>query len=305
MKKLLSVFLVVLISVSLLAGSALAKSGNGNQSSGAPKQQQSNKGNRDKSAGNGKGNAKQSGQTDRKNKNNEDKGGKANGQGNEEKDKNPQFYRQGNPLNIQAVSDAISQLTDTELSEKLTGLLNAYKDAKPGQDAQGAWTALLDALKAAGIPLEKVQPVRRQWTEQQGKPIDVDAISAAIGQLTDADAAAKLNGLLLAYREAEVGKAVHEALTALLDALEAAGIDVALVQPPIEDEETPDQDEPIDVEKITAAISQLTDSAVATQLTGLLTAYQEAVTAGESAVQAALTALLDALKAAGITEGIE
>ena len=306
MKKLLSLFLVVLISLSLPLSSALAKSGNGNQSAGAPKQQQNGKGNRDKGNGKAKGNAKASDNTARKNQSKENKSEKQNGQGNENQEsKNPQFYRQGNPLNVQAITDAIGQLTDSELSEKLTGLLAAYKEAKPGQDAQEAWTALLDALKAAGVSLEKPQPVRRWWTEQQGKPIDVDAIATAISQLSDSDAAAKLNELLLAYREAEVGKAVHEALTALLDALKAAGIEVDVMQPPTEDGETSEPDKPLDIDAINAAISQLTDSVAALQLTALVTAYQEALTAGEDAVQAALTALLDAMKAAGITEGVE
>lgn len=306
MKKLLSLFLVVLISLSLPLSSALAKSGNGNQSAGAPKQQQNGKGNRDKGNGKAKGNAKASDNTARKNQSKENKSEKQNGQGNENQEsKNPQFYRQGNPLNVQAITDAIGQLTDSELSEKLTGLLAAYKEAKPGQDAQEAWTALLDALKAAGVSLEKPQPVRRWWTEQQGKPIDVDAIATAISQLSDSDAAAKLNELLLAYREAEVGKAVHEALTALLDALKAAGIEVDVMQPPTEDGETSEPDKPLDIDAINAAISQLTDSVAASQLTALVTAYQEALTAGEDAVQAALTALLDAMKAAGITEGVE
>ena len=306
MKKLLSLFLVVLISLSLPLSSALAKSGNGNQSAGAPKQQQNGKGNRDKGNGKAKGNAKASDNTARKNQSKENKSEKQNGQGNENQEsKNPQFYRQGNPLNVQAITDAIGQLTDSELSAKLTGLLAAYKEAKPGQDAQEAWTALLDALKAAGVSLEKPQPVRRWWTEQQGKPIDVDAIATAISQLSDSDAAAKLNELLLAYREAEVGKAVHEALTALLDALKAAGIEVDVMQPPTEDGETSEPDKPLDIDAINAAISQLTDSVAASQLTALVTAYQEALTAGEDAVQAALTALLDAMKAAGITEGVE
>ncbi len=306
MKKLLSLFLVVLISLSLPLSSALAKSGNGNQSAGAPKQQQNGKGNRDKGNGKAKGNAKASDNTARKNQSKENKSEKQNGQGNENQEsKNPQFYRQGNPLNVQAITDAIGQLTDSELSAKLTGLLAAYKEAKPGQDAQEAWTALLDALKAAGVSLEKPQPVRRWWTEQQGKPIDVDAIATAISQLSDSDAAAKLNELLLAYREAEVGKAVHEALTALLDALKAAGIEVDVMQPPTEDGETSEPDKPLDIDAINAAISQLTDSVAALQLTALVTAYQEALTAGEEAVQAALTALLDAMKAAGITEGVE
>jgi uncharacterized protein YidB (DUF937 family) len=153
--------------------------------------------------------------------------------------------------------------------------------------------------------VDAVQPVRRWRYEQQGKPIDVDAISTAIGQLTDTDTAAKLNELLTAYKTAEVGKAVQEARTALLDALEAAGIDVDSVQPPMNDEQMTEQENPIDVEAISAAIGKLTDSATASQLTALLTAYQDAVSASEDAVQTALTTLLEALKAAGITEGIE
>ena len=319
MKKFLSLFLAVLISLSMLAVNALAKSGGGNQSVDAPGRHQSSeksdKGNNGKGSENGKGNAGSQGQTGQKNPGKSGSNGNRNGQsGNDEangqkngnpqnqESKNPQFFRQGNPLNVQAITDAIGQLTDSELAAKLKGLLTAYKEAKPGHDAQDAWTALLDALKAAGVTVDAKQPVRRWWTEQQGKPIDVDAIVTAIGQLTDSDTAAKLNELLTAYKEAEVGKAVHEALTALLDALKAAGIDVDSVQPPMNNEE---QEKPLDVDAIRTAISKLTDSAVASQLTALLTAYQEAVTTGEATVQTALTALLEALKAAGITEGVD
>ena len=320
MKKFLSLFLAVLISLSLLATSALAKSGGGNQSAGAPGQQESHgkpdKDNRGK-GDNGKGNAGnpskqgQKDQKDEKKKSDETRSGQgnANGQKNgnpqDEKTKNPQFFRQGNPQNVQAITDAIGKVTDSATADKLNALLAAYKNAKPGQAAQDAWTALLDALKAAGVTVETKQPVRRWWTEQQGKPIDVDAITTAIGQLTDSAAAEKLNELLTAYKEAEVGKEVHEALTALLDALKAAGIEVEVMQPPVEEGETPEEDKPLDIDAIKTAIGQLTDSATATQLNALLTAYQEAVSTGEAAIETALTALLEALKAAGITEGID
>jgi hypothetical protein len=324
MKKFLSLFLAVLISLSLLTGSALAKAGNGNKPAGAPGQQQvggkSDKGNGGKGAANGKGNAgsqAEPDEADRKDQSsagddgtqndqsgNDEYSGQKNGNSRNQESKNPQFFRQGNHLNVQAISDLIGQLTDSDLSAKLTGLLTAYKGAKPGHDAQEAWTALLDALKAAGVSVDAVQPVRRWRYEQQGKPIDVDAISTAIGQLADTDTAAKLNELLTAYKTAEVGKAVQEARTALLDALEAAGIDVDSVQPPMNDEQTT-EDEPINVEAISAAIGKLADSATASQLTALLTAYQDAVSTSEDAVQTALTTLLEALKAAGITEGIE
>ena len=196
MKKFLSLFLAVLISLSLLATSALAKSGGGNQSAGAPGQQEdhgkSDKDNRGK-GDNGKGNAgnpsKQGpkDQKDEKKKSDETPNGQgnANGQKNgnpqDEKTKNPQFFRQGNPQNVQAITDAIGKVTNTATADKLNALLAAYKDAKPGQAAQDAWTALLDALKAAGVTVETKQPVRRWWTEQQGKPINVDAITTAIG----------------------------------------------------------------------------------------------------------------------------
>ena len=59
----------------------------------------------------------------------------------------------------------------------------------------------------------------------------------------------------------------------------------------------------VDTRAIEEAIGKLTDSTVATNLTALLTAYRAAEASGREAAQAALTALLDALKDAGIAVG--
>jgi uncharacterized protein YjgD (DUF1641 family) len=200
------------------------------------------------------------------------------------------------PLDVQGITEAIGELADTTVAESLTALLAAYQEAQASgrEAAQAALTALLDALKDAGITLGGEEP-SPDGKPQQGKPaIDTDAIEEAIGELTDTTVAENLTALLTAYENAESSsqEATEAALTALVDALEDAGITV-------------DEDKPLDVKKITEAIGELTDTTVVENLTELLAAYQKAESSGRDAVQAALTALLDALKDAGITPEAE
>lgn len=171
---------------------------------------------------------------------------------------------QNGQLDTAAIETAIAALTDEATQEELTALLEAYQDAisdeqsavKDGADeadlteyrdaVQDARQALLDAMEEAGVTTDfSSAGTGKAQQGRQGQRLDVSAVETAIAGLSDSATQETLTALLETYEEAMAAQqaaigdnadkdtldSCREALTAaesaLLDALEDAGVDVA------------------------------------------------------------------------------
>jgi hypothetical protein len=185
--------------------------------------------------------------------------------------------------------------------------------------------------KAASCP-DKQGPKSdgRDSGQKFGNPhdnVDTTAITAEIATLTDETTKTNLTALLTTYENALAAEkaaitansdeatlkadreATQTALKALMDAAKTAGLTIA------DDSHDMKQDR-IDTTAIATAIAALTDETTKTNLTALLTTYENALAAEKAAItansdeatlkadreatQAACKALMDAVKTAGI-----
>ena len=240
MRKTLAILTAVLLVVSLLATSALAQGGaKQNNGSGYSKNPNAGKSTQ-QTPGRGQNSAKQeldeqeaedtSSETSDPQEGDEDAddqtGDDSQQPGGKHGNKPEKTDDKPDRLNTGRIAEAISQLTDAQTAAQLTTLLNAYKTAAAGEDeatTEAARKALLDALAAAGISLK----VKGEHTPAGGVLINMQAVTEAIGKLTDTETAAKLNELLAAYQTSAAGddgEAAKAALKALLDALQTTGL---------------------------------------------------------------------------------
>ena len=207
----------------------------------------------------------------------------------------------GQKVNTDQLEDAIATLTDTDTAATLSALLETYEDAAAGDDetvTQAALQALLTAMQAAGLTTDN----GRQ--NPDGQKINTDQIEDAIATLTDTDTAATLSALLATYEDAAAGDdetVTQEALQALLTAMKAAGLATDNGFNPDGKPTGKEYGRFLDTEKVAVAIAKLSDTDTATTLTTLLSTYKTAVASGDdTATQAALQALLDAMAQADL-----
>jgi len=211
-------------------------------------------------------------------------------------------------INVDAIAQAISQLEDEETRDALTALLEAYQTAAAGdsfEDEQAAMQALREALAAAGLQVMNSEPMNFSYNfgREYGRFLDIDKVSEVIATVTDEETAANLTALLGAYRDAvenDDPSAVKDALEALMQGLEGAQLQV--------DEYTGLQINNallgcyLDTVAVEAAITALDDPDTVAALIALLDTYMIAANGGDAqAAQEALTALMNALEAAGIS----
>ena len=137
----------------------------------------------------------------------------------------------GRFLDVDAVAEAISTLSDTDAADSLTTLLEAYEAAVNSDDptaTQEALQALVDAIADAGMQVDGYTGLQLNKTSQ-GLFLDTDAVAETVAALEDTDTAAVLTVLLDTYVTAAAGsdtQAIQDAFTALMDALSAAGVQV-------------------------------------------------------------------------------
>ncbi|HPJ03319.1 MAG TPA: hypothetical protein PKU80_10805 [Candidatus Limiplasma sp.] len=215
----------------------------------------------------------------------------------------------GDPININvdAVFNAISQLEDEALKAELLALLEVYQTAAAGdsfEDEQAAMQALHDAMAAAGLQMG-YGPLTYSYTigRKYGKFLDTEKVAQAIAAITDPETFETLSALLLAYEDAvslNDPRAVKDALEALMDGLDHAQVDVnsytglQLYMA--------SQGIYLDTVAVEAAITALTDADTVATLIALLDNYMMAAGGGDpQAAKDAMTALMDAMEAAGIS----
>ena len=137
----------------------------------------------------------------------------------------------GRFLDVDAVSEAISAVTDEDTATNLSALLSAYETAVDSDDPQAtkdALEALLAGLSDAQVQVDEYTGLQLNKADQ-GMLLDTDAVADAIAALTDTDTAASLTTLLNTYLGVVGGddaQVTQEAFAALMEALAAAGVQV-------------------------------------------------------------------------------
>ena len=135
----------------------------------------------------------------------------------------------GRFLDADKVATAIAMVTDEDLAAGLNALLEEYSDAIDAndvQEVQDALEALMAALADAQLQVDAYTGLQL-YKATQGLYLDTIAIEEAIVALNDADTVSALLALLDTYMMAANGGgmyAAQDALDALTEALEAAGI---------------------------------------------------------------------------------
>ena len=215
----------------------------------------------------------------------------------------------GDPININvdAIFSVISQLEDETLKAELLALLEAYQTAATGEsfaDEKAAMQALHDAMAAADLQMG-YGPLTYSYTigRKYGRFLDTEKVAEAIAAITDQETFETLSALLLAYEDAvslNDPRAVKEALEALMDGLDHAQVDInsytglQLYMA--------SQGICLDTVAVEAAINALTDTDTVAALIALLDNYMMAAGGGDpQAAKDAMTALMDAMEAAGIS----
>ena len=180
---------------------------------------------------------------------------------NEPKGSNKELHGPKN-LDLAAVKAKIAALTDEAVKASLTALMQAYETALANEQAglssgadeatmaayrklvEEAKAAVLKALTGANINAPGAPATPSSLPKgQQKKQLDIGGIEASIATVTDATAKANLAALVESYktalaneeiaRKADDGtlkasrEAAEAAETALLDALDSAGLDTA------------------------------------------------------------------------------
>ena len=218
----------------------------------------------------------------------------------------------GDPMNINvdAIAQAIEQVEDDDLKATLTALLEAYQTAAAGdsfEEEQQAMQALRDALNEAGLEIMNNEPMNLSYSfgREYGRFLDVEKVAEAIAALTDDETISNLTVLLTAYQtavESNDASAVKDALDVLMAGLEEAQLQV--------NEYTGLQlgnalsGSYLDTIAVEEAITALSDSDSVETLIALLDTYMMASlssTSNRMDIQEALTALLEAMEAAGIS----
>ena len=215
----------------------------------------------------------------------------------------------GDPININvdAIFSVISQLEDETLKAELLALLEAYQTAAAGEsfaDEKAAMQAQHDAMAAAGLQMG-YGPLTYSYTigRKYGRFLDTEKVAEAIAAITDQETFETLSALLLAYEDAvslNDPRAVKEALEALMDGLDHAQVDInsytglQLYMA--------SQGICLDTVAVEAAINALTGTDTVAALIALLDNYMMAAGGGDpQAAKDAMTALMDAMEAAGIS----
>ncbi|MBN1778083.1 MAG: hypothetical protein JW811_08185 [Clostridiales bacterium] len=137
----------------------------------------------------------------------------------------------GRFLDADKVADAIALVTDEETAAGLTALLEAYEEALDANAAAAVaetLEALMSGLADAQLQVDEYTGLQL-YMATQGLYLDTIAVEAAIVALENPDTVSQLLSLLDTYMMAANGgglTAAQDALTALISALEAAGIQI-------------------------------------------------------------------------------
>ncbi|MBP1736689.1 MAG: hypothetical protein H6Q60_570 [Oscillospiraceae bacterium] len=188
-------------------------------------------------------------------------------------------YLTDGSLDTAKIQTAISSLKDTTGNTALTALFKKYSSAvEAGSEAK---TAFFQAVENAGYSNQTAASQASQSVTVNLSKLSVTELESLINSQASSDTRKQILSLLADYKTKEA--AVTTAEKALTTALEKYGV---------KDYETNGE---LDTAKVKSAISGLKDQSAASNLTALLTSYNKAVTARDTAK----TALITAMEAAG------